>query len=339
MPHLLSRPAGRTAATRLGLAQITCCAVLWGTGGVVVQLLHGDAALSPVSIAFYRLGVAAAVLLVLNARGRAALVQAFRAAPVLLAVIGAGLAAYQTLYFVAVTDVGVGVATVLSIGLAPVVIASWEAIVERRLPSAATAVTITGAIVGLVLVTLSADNTDATTTRPGVGLMCAVAAGLGYAGTTMLGRRAVAAITPLHLTTITAGIGAVALLPVAAISGLGFRLAAAPVIELAYLGPVTTSLAFALFYAGLRTTTTSTAAILCLLEPLAAAVLAAALLDETLPLSTIVGGVLMVGAVAALYAMAPSRHRRRTPDGLRAGAPDTGRVAGRSRRRGAGAPG
>lgn len=46
----------------LGLVQITVTAVLWGTTGVVVQVLH-DRGLSPVSLAFYRLAVGAVVLL------------------------------------------------------------------------------------------------------------------------------------------------------------------------------------------------------------------------------------------------------------------------------------
>ena len=71
--------------------------------------------------------------------------------------------------------------------------------------------------------------------------------------------------------------------------------------DVLYLGAATTVLAYALFYAGLRTTPSSVASVLTLIEPLTATVLAVILLSEPLPLLTIVGGVLLLGAIAVLY--------------------------------------
>jgi drug/metabolite transporter, DME family len=68
---------------------------------------------------------------------------------------------------------------------------------------------------------------------------------------------------------------------------------------------MTTALAFALFYRVLRTTTTSTAAVLSLLEPLVDAVLADIALGEALSGWSVVGGLLMIGAVANLYMATP----------------------------------
>jgi DME family drug/metabolite transporter len=59
--------------------------------------------------------------------------------------------------------------------------------------------------------------------------------------------------------------------------------------------------AYALFYAGLRTTAGSTAAVLTLLEPLAAAALAVLILGESLSRSGLAGGMLLLAAVALLY--------------------------------------
>jgi drug/metabolite transporter (DMT)-like permease len=75
---------------------------------------------------------------------------------------------------------------------------------------------------------------------------------------------------------------------------------------LLHLGVVTTAVAYALFYAGLRTTAGSVAAVLTLLEPLTAAALAVALLHEPLPLPVLLGGALLLTAVAATY-LAPTR--------------------------------
>jgi drug/metabolite transporter (DMT)-like permease len=68
--------------------------MLWGTGGIVVRILHDQTGLSGVAIAFYRLMVGAAVLLVACARHSHELRSALRTAPALLATIGTGLAAY-----------------------------------------------------------------------------------------------------------------------------------------------------------------------------------------------------------------------------------------------------
>jgi DME family drug/metabolite transporter len=71
-----------------------------------------------------------------------------------------------------------------------------------------------------------------------------------------------------------------------------------PLLMLVYLGIVTTALAYWLFYSGLRTTIGSTAAVLTLLEPAAAAVLAVLLLGEALPRAAWLGGALLVAAIA-----------------------------------------
>src|SRR3954447_19701076 len=125
---LLSR--SRTSVTSSGRLCIALAGVLWGTSGVVVQLIRARTGLSPAGIACYRLAVAALVLLPVT--GARPLLRAARAAPAGLALTGAGLAAYQALYFIAVADAGVTVATVVSIGLAPVALAAWEAVRERR---------------------------------------------------------------------------------------------------------------------------------------------------------------------------------------------------------------
>ena len=72
------------------------------------------------------------------------------------------------------------------------------------------------------------------------------------------------------------------------------------VIGLLYLGLVTMALAYGLLYAGLRTTTGSSAVIATLLEPVTAAVAAALVLDERLGAAGVVGTLLILAAVAGL---------------------------------------
>jgi len=114
---LFSRRRTSAAHHRVGLLQVGLAAGLWGTTGVVVRRLHENAGLSALSIGFYRLVAAAAVSLILAAPRLGRVFSALRSRPVALMASGVGLAAYQVLYFVAVTAAGVGVATVVSLGI------------------------------------------------------------------------------------------------------------------------------------------------------------------------------------------------------------------------------
>jgi DME family drug/metabolite transporter len=286
-----------------GLIQITVTALLWGTAGVAVAVIADLTSLGPNSIGCYRLGIAAAALLVLAAATRriTPLLRTVRAAPVRVLVSGIGLGGYQALYFFSVAEAGVGVATVVSLGLAPIVTTAWESARARRGPGRAEAATLAAGVGGLLLITLSAEGTASAGTRPLLGLFAAVASGLGYAATTLVSRELARHGDAMTLTGTTSLVGALALLPLAALDGLAVPLDAKPIALLGYVGVVATALAYTLFYAGLRTVPGSVAAVVTLLEPLAAALLAVVVLAEPLPALTVAGGMLMLTAVAALY--------------------------------------
>jgi drug/metabolite transporter, DME family len=280
---------------------ITLAAVLWGTTGVAVAYLDDLTALSPITIGFYRLLISAAALLavVLVRRRTGALIRITRQMPARVLLTGAGLAGYQALYFVAVVAAGVSVATVVSLGVAPVVTTAWEAVRARRRPGPRTVATVAAALAGLALI--SAATPGQAGPQPVLGLLAAIGSGVVYAVSTLLSRGLSQRTDATTLTTSTSVVGALVLLPVAALHGLAFPVHAGTVGLFAYTGVVTTALAYALFYAGLRTVPGSVAAVLTLLEPLTAALLAVVILGEPLPAPTIAGGVLLLTAVVALY--------------------------------------
>jgi DME family drug/metabolite transporter len=113
---------------------------------------------------------------------------------------------------------------------------------------------------------------------------------------------------PLLLTAATSGIGAVVLLPIALPFGMALPSDAAADGWLVYIGIVSTVVAYGLFYAGLRSTSSEVAGVLTLLEPLAATVLAAIVLGESLSGLGLVGAGLLLLAIAVLYV------RRQEPD-------------------------
>lgn len=299
---VVRRKSTAAVGSRRGLVQISTAAMLWGTTGVVVRQLHGSTGLGPVAIGCYRLLAAAVLLLVLSGPKLRESARGLRTHPWSLLAAGVGLGAYQVLYFISVADVGVGVSTVVSLGIAPVLTTVLEAVQARARPSGRTVVVVLAALTGLALVALASTGAaTAAAPRPGVGLLAAIGSGVGYAVTTMVNRHAAQGISPLVMTTTSSVIGAITLLPVALATGMGFAVTAGSIGQVGYLGAATTVLAYALFYAGLRTTASSTASVLTLLEPLTATALAALVLDEPLPALTIAGGVLLLGAICVLY--------------------------------------
>lgn len=289
-----------TNHARIGLVQVCAAGILWGTGGLAVQLIRQHSSMTVLTVSAWRMLLASAVLVatVLIGRHLGAMRTALRQNPGRAAFVGAMTGSYQALYFWAVVEVGVTVATVVSLGLAPVLLTVWEARVQR--PSAKRVLVLLGALLGLVLVSLSA-HAGLTGPRPAVGISAAVLSGTAYAIATQVGRPLTASTPPLILTTMATASGAV-LLSVLAVFGGGPYLPnnLPAVLLIGYLAIFTMALAYALFYAGLRTTTGSAAVIATLLEPVTAGVVAWLLLGERIGLVGIVGMALILAAVAGL---------------------------------------
>ena len=138
-----------------------------------------------------------------------------------------------------------------------------------------------------------------------LGVLLAVGSGTAYAAATELGRPLAQVAGPLALTTTTTTVGAVVLLPFGLLATARATTCSSPPTRswwptLLYLGVFTMALAYGLLYAGLRTTTGSSAVVATLLEPVTAAVVAALFLDERLGALGVVGTLLILAAVAGL---------------------------------------
>jgi DME family drug/metabolite transporter len=315
-PGRPNRPAGRVPAfvrSRAGPLALAVTGILWGSIGVAVRLLQ-DASLSPPAIAFWRVVCACAVLApLLGLRGMRELAAAARRPRRLLAV-GVGSLGFQLLYFVAVRDVGVAVATLVTLGLAPVAVILYEAARDRRAPGPRTLAVLACALTGLALVA-SASGTDVgTAPRPLLGLAEATASALVYAGTTILSEPLSQRLGPFLITAGTSVIAVVLLLPAVLLLGPAVPLSPQILGGLIWLGVVTTVIAYGLFYAGLRTTPGSVAMVLTLLEPATAVVLAAVILGEPVTPAGGLGAALLLLAVAVLYLAAPRRELRGGPE-------------------------
>jgi DME family drug/metabolite transporter len=271
-----------------------------------VQVIRHRCDMSVLTISAYRMLIAtlALALVVAVVRRLPELRAVLREHPGAVAVMGLSTAAYQALYFSAVVWVGVGVSTVVSLGIAPLLITAWESVRARRLPEPRQLSVLAAALAGLVLVTVSTEPSSGSP-HPALGVLASLASGTGYAVATVLGRRVAQGADPLALTTGATAVGAGALVPLGLASGLGGTPLVSGdlvvVVTLLYLGVLTMALAYGLLYAGLRTTPGSAAVVATLVEPVTAAALAALLLDERLGVAGVVGAGLILVAVTGLH--------------------------------------
>jgi DME family drug/metabolite transporter len=271
--------------------------LLWGTGGLIGTLLGRAAGLSAMSVASYRLlaggGLIVAFLSLTGKRwptGRAAWSR--------IAVNGLLSALFQSCYFGAIALSSVSLATLVTIGATPVIVAIAEHARGRRPLTRADMITTGTALAGLGL--LVGD--------PGGGLseaavlastaLALLSAG-GFAAVTLIGTSLVTGLDDLTLNGFGFSLGGLVLLPLAAVlgGGVGFRPSLASAGLLAALGVGPTAAAYTLYFRGLRKASASTAALLTLIEPLAAALLAAVVLGDRLNATGIAGAVVLLAAV------------------------------------------
>lgn len=292
--------------SRAGLLAVCGAALLWGTTGIGVRIIHNRSGLAAVPIGCYRLAVAAVVLSVLfRGSGVRRVRDAWRRHRWLLVLSGAGLGGYQALYFVGVEDVGVSVSTLVSLAVAPVALTVAATVSARKRPSTASMATVACAVGGLTLISLASGSSGPSAPHPLLGILASLASGLGYAGTTVLNRRLAAEGDPLLLTAATSGVGALVLLPVALPFGMALPSDGISIGWLIYIGVMSTAVAYGLFYTGLRSTASDVAGVLTLLEPLTATILATAFLGESLSGAGVIGAVLLLVAIGVLYVRRP----------------------------------
>jgi DME family drug/metabolite transporter len=271
--------------------------LLWGTGGLIGTLLGRTAGLSAMSVASYRLlaggGLIVAFLSLTGQRwpnGRAAWSR--------IAVNGLLSALFQSCYFGAIALSSVSLATLVTIGATPIIVAIAEHARGHRPLTRADVITTAMALAGLgLLVGDPGGGFGETAVLASTGL--ALLSAGGFAAVTLIGTSLVTGLDELTLNGFGFSLGGIVLLPLAAVlgGGIGFRPSLASAGLLAALGVGPTAVAYTLYFRGLRKASASTAALLTLIEPLAATLLAAAVLGDKPSATGIVGAVVLLAAV------------------------------------------
>ncbi|WP_244316332.1 DMT family transporter [Streptomyces albidochromogenes] len=294
---------------RQGMFYVATAATAWGTGGAVAAVLYDMGGIGPGAASFWRFLGGLALLLTLRAlwrRRRSApgdsLVRCLLRGKGRVVATGFGLAVYQTAYFAAVQQAGLTVATMVTLGSGPVLVAvGSRLLLDERIGRAGVLAVVSG-VLGLGLLMCGTDQS--TGPNPLLGLGYAVLSAVGYAGVTLLGRasgrrREGGAFDAM---VVAFAIGTVCLFPLALVEGWlpGTGHLFWTVASIGYLGLIPTALAYTLFFAGLSVVKATTASVIALVEPLTAAVIGVVLLGDRLNPVVVTGMVLLMGAVLCL---------------------------------------
>ncbi|MCO5996953.1 DMT family transporter [Actinoallomurus rhizosphaericola] len=296
-----------------GLIYLAIAGSTWGTTGAAVEVVYRSSDLGPMAISFWRFLTGMALLVAartLRRSRRPRTPQPVRRRVLLPTGTGIGLAVFQTAYFGAVRDTGLAVGTIVTLGAAPVFAAGGGRLFLGERLGRDGFLAVGGALAGLAILVLG--NQQSVVRPVGVGLALLSAA--GYAVANVLGRwtgRHGTGENPYTLTVWSFGIGAAIMLPFAWGEGLWPHTAhlGRVLLMILYVAVVTTALAYPLYFAGAAVVRAATAAVVMLIEPVSAAVLAVVLLGERLTVATVGGTALLLAAITGL-AIAESRPAR-----------------------------
>jgi len=273
-------------------------ACLWGGGGVLGVVFGRHEGLEPVGIATWRMGLAGvSLLLALAVLGRLHPQRWTRAMWVRMLITGALTALFEYTFFTAVTMASVGLATLIGIGSAPVVVAVYDALTTRSRPPGRHLAALVMSLAGLgLLVGGSVGQGSAMV----LGALIALAAGASFAAITIVNRRPIPGLGAIALTGGTFTAGAIMLLPFALLAGTGMPHDAEGWAIAIALGVGITAIAYVFFLASLATVPPFVATIVTLLEPLIGAILGAIVFGERLGIAGVVGGAILGAAVLLL---------------------------------------
>lgn len=275
-----------------GKALVALAAMSWGTTGTAASLAPPGA--TSASIGAVRIVIAGAVLglLTVAGRNRRDALRQFQAHPLVFVAGAGGIVAYQILFFAAVAQAGVAMATVVAIGASPVLTGLFARIWSNERLSRTWAVATAAAVSGVVLLGNSAPGSGNTAR----GLAMALGASAAYSAYAVLAAGLVR--SGVSYGTVMGGLfgtAAVAMLPVLLATPMSWLLSIRGSAVALELGLISGAMAYLLYGSGLRVIPVATAATVGLVEPATAAVLGVVVLGEHL-------GLVALGGICAIVA-------------------------------------
>lgn len=276
------RSNGRVA----GISAVAIGTIIWGTVGPVVGLFPEGTEFQ-YSLIRNLTGTTALWLLVLFSKNKKRYTKQ-DIVPILVG--GTGAALFFPLFILAFQLTGVGVAAVVSIGVAPIFVGLIAWIALKQPPGKQWAIGTLIAVTGVVALNWPSGNNTVSI----LGVAFAMAAALGYSlqatGMGMISKRH----TPFQCVAPMFTIGTIFQAPLS--YGKDFSFLQDPVLLIGafYGGIVTVALAYAFFIFGIARIGAATAVTVGLMEPLTASILGVVLLGEMVSAIGIAGSALIL---------------------------------------------
>lgn len=299
-------PSERSRHPTLGVMLVLAAALLWGTTGTAQSLVPTP--LSSSWVGALRLVMAALLFFTpmqLLRRRHDAPTPASAAALPWRGIAGAALCmtAYNLAFFAGVRACGVAVGTAVALGSGPLWAGLLDAALQRRRPTALWWLGTTMAVGGVVLMvggpqaaSPAAAGALRTPATP-AGLALCLTAGWAYAAYTQIGLRMVGRAAAGTFTAAVFGLAALLALPLAGALAGPPQIDASALLVTAWLGVMSTGLAYLMYSHALRHISGATAVALALGEPVTAFVLAVLVVGER---PGLMGGAGLLAVLAGL---------------------------------------
>jgi drug/metabolite transporter (DMT)-like permease len=296
------KSAGALPATRerLILGKLALVALIWAASFTAGRI--AVAAMTPQTAGVWRYVIASVALVValLALEGRIPRLTPKQGVGIVL--LGAtGVYIYNLCFLYGIQTVP-GSRAALIVALNPVFVAlgAWLLLGHRLAPLKALGTAL--ALLGAATVISHGDFVALVRGNLGRGEMLLVACTFSWVAYTLIGTRMLAGMSPLVATTYAAIAGTV-MLTVTAAGTEGLALPPATLAawgSLAFLGVLTTAVAFVWYYEGVKVIGPARAGVFINLVPVMAVVLGVLLLGESLDVATVVGGAITVAGVFLL---------------------------------------
>jgi DME family drug/metabolite transporter len=280
-----------------GYSQILIAATLWGTLGLFYKYLNSTSHLAPVEIVFWRALIAAVItfVVVLIQRRKDLLIHKEDIA-LFLGIGTIGIAGFYIIYISAITQIGMGIASVLLYS-APIWVAIYGILVQGDRLNSKKVLALVLSISGSVLI---AGIYNMNQFHMSIwGLLIGLGAGIGYAAYILLNKQLT--IKGYSTWTVNAyglGIGSLILLLFQDISQMRITITTPSLsIWLLLLGVLPTLGGGLAFYSGLQKIPAVNASIVATFEPFVATVLGWWVFSEELRIPQVLGGILILSSV------------------------------------------
>ncbi len=280
---------------------IVLASVSWGTVGVANRTLYALGATNALSLSFLRLAISAPFFLAAGWLIRKGQLFAIRRRDLgVMALMGCLIAVSQALYIASISMVGVSISTLISICAAPVVVALLSALFLHERITLLTLIALVAAVAGTVLLVFNPTQPTLDASQNHLGVLVAFLAACCYAGFIFCGRLLTTSYHPIQISTLSFLAGSLLLFGCAASTGLVLTYTPTGWLILLFLGIVPTALGYGLFQVGIRSHSATVASIVTMCEPLTAAILAWIFFNEVLGPAGLLGGALLLGAMALI---------------------------------------